>query len=117
METALSLAALGVSALTSLFIFGYWKGQIDTKITTLWDVYVTSVLTRDIQREQIHNPGLPHSWDSPLEKIRYKRSHPGKTGLQIIKDIGVPEIDRVARDNGESFGEVLAQALIQVMKK
>ena len=97
--TIISLIALILNILTILFIFGYWKGKVDTKICTLWDVYVTSVLVRQTQR----NAPAPNPIDlTQLGSIEYHDI--GELGFKLITRLTIKVISELALAERMSFG-------------
>ena len=133
-------ASLVLSLLTLLFVFGYWKGKVDTRLnalwetrnadakllaelsiksTTIWDVYVTSVLTREQQRRG-HSKAdalFPQEWDTLTNGICFTLPV-AEVGFRVINLLGIREIQRVAEATGRSFGEIVAEfLLLKIMPK
>lgn len=114
-----SAVALTLNIFSLVFIFAYWKGKIDTKMDTLWDVYVTTVLTSTSLRRK-HNPSLnfPPEWydkvkDIPLlELTSQEPGHIGRVAYQLVTRLGVAEIRRAAVANSLDFGETLAEFIL-----
>ena len=106
-------AAFGLNILTLLFVFGYWKGKVDTKLSTLWDVYVTSILTREVQRRGHSKASSPYppEWDNKTRGICLSLP-PGQLGYKVVKRLTSQEIQKVALENGRTFGELLAEYLL-----
>ena len=112
MSTIVSLVALALNLFTLLFIFGYWKGKVDIKMDTLWDVYVTSVLVRQTQR----NTPLPNPIDmQTFGTIKYRSI--GDLGFQLITKVKVAGVKELACEKNMSFGETVAALVLTYLKQ
>jgi len=114
----------GIVALLSVaFIIGRYAGRVDdlyqmktaisgsiVKIDTLWKVYIEDNLMRH------SNPGyvlLPDELKDDIRALLSSDSHLGQVTeptLLVINHLGLDKFSRVARSNGLSLGQVLAEA-------
>ncbi len=107
------------SIVTPLVLISYWKGQVDTKITTLWDVYTASVLIREKQR---HNPPvrppleIPDDVREQMQNLKLN-SHVGSKGFSIVQMVTVEKISVIALTNNIGFGEVVASLVMLLAKE
>ena len=114
----LSIIALISSVFTPVAVFAYWKGKVDTKIDTLWDVYTASVLVRE---RQSHNPHpkapipLPDAVKAELDSIHHG-TRIGDMGYSIVRRVSVVRIQEIALANKVGFGEVVANMVLLINK-
>ena len=72
LSLVISSVALALNIFTVVFVFGYWKGKVDIKIDTLWEVYVTSALAREQQSRMGHSRAaiqFPSEWHEKTKQL------------------------------------------------
>ena len=74
--------ALALNLFTLLFIFGFWKGKVDTRLDLLWKLSVENVLFQQTQKGFI----APGSDFRPTEALK-----------KIVQEKGKPEIMELLR--------------------
>ncbi len=118
LSLVISSVALAINIFTAVFVFGYWKGKVDIKIDTLWEVYVTSALAREQQRRMGHSRApiqFPSEWYEKTKGL----GNISKSELcfRAVRLLGAEEISRVATANSRSFEEAVGGFVSNLMEK
>jgi hypothetical protein len=111
-----------VSLILILYYIAVWKGKTDTKVDTLWNIYVMDALQDNNQLIQHHSPVIITKLgedEIPVELQVCIDDHMcrGKNyGYEVIQCLGMDKVQKFAQDKGWSVQRSLG-LLALYMKK